>query len=207
MRHFIVAQPSFIANQLVAAGSRVTEYDLGLSEPGEQLIEVDERGSPLNPADVNRLIGIDVNLAPVQVAPVAPHAPNPTRAQALPPQPAGGVSLAGDRRYVPADGVESNEAADARVERLKRELAQAEELLAAAGTASGDGPVAPTRRSAQADPVEPGPLDQSIPDLEKHLATINDPAELERLRTAEVSGKSRTGAIAAIDARSEELNP
>lgn len=205
MRHFIVAQPSFIADQLVAAGSRVTDADLGASEPGTQLIEVDERGSPLNPADAQRLIGVDVILAPVQVAPVAPHAPNPTRAQALPSQPAGGVSIAGDRRYVPADGVESNEAAEARVERLKQELADAEAALSNAADA-GDGPVAPTRRSASTATTEPSALDGSIADLEKHLATVNDRAELQRLREGEVSGKSRSGALAAIDTRLDELD-
>lgn len=52
---------------------------------------------------------------------------------------------------------------------------------------------------------EPGPLDQSIPKLTEYLAGVTDTAELDRLRTSEEGGKSREGALAAIDARKAEL--
>jgi hypothetical protein len=59
--------------------------------------------------------------------------------------------------------------------------------------------------AAPVDEEEPGPLDQSIDALTAHLATIEDVAELDRLRAAEVGGKSRKSAIKAIDARKAEL--
>lgn len=52
---------------------------------------------------------------------------------------------------------------------------------------------------------EPGPLDQSIANLEAHLEGIDDADELRALREGEVAGKSRAGALAAIDARLEAL--
>lgn len=55
------------------------------------------------------------------------------------------------------------------------------------------------------DASEPGPLDQSITKLTEYLKGVDDAAELDRLREAEVNGKSRDGALAAIDARKQEL--
>lgn len=212
-KRYMVVEGSFIASQLVAPGSVLTDADLGGATPGNALVEIDQSGSPINPDDLAKLRNAGINFGPVQVAPIMPHAPNPTRAQAIPGHAPGAVAFAEDREYVPGDGVESNESAEARVTRLEQELATARAAAAAvaADTAKGDGPVAPTRRSSapatgSTGSGEPSPLDGSIPDLEKHLATVNDPAEVARLREAEVGGKSRSGALAAIDARAEELN-
>jgi hypothetical protein len=203
MRHFIVAADSYIADRLLAAGSRITDAWLNGATPGSNLIETDEAGVPLDPKDGARLLAAGVHLGPVQVAPVAPHAPNPTRPQSIPGQSGGSVMIAGDRGFVPGDGVESNEAADARVERLKTELAAAVEAAEAARSVA-DEPEAPQRRGSDTG-GEPSPLDGSIADLTKSLASIDDTAELQRLRQQEVGGKSRTGALEAIDARFAEL--
>jgi hypothetical protein len=56
-----------------------------------------------------------------------------------------------------------------------------------------------------AEAAEPGPLDQSVEKLTAHIATIDDPAEIERLLEGEKAGKTRTGAIAALEARLAEL--
>lgn len=207
MRYFTISRVSFINDQLVDAGSRLTDAHLNGAEPGEAWVETDENGVPLTDEGKRELLGANINYGPVQVAPIQPHAPNPTKPQALPSQPIGGVSIAGNRNYVPADGVESNEAADARVTRLRAELAAAEEAAAAVADVA-DAPLPPTRRgSATASPVaEPGPLDGSIPDLVTHLDSVNDVAELQRLREAETGGKSRAGALSAIDARIAELD-
>lgn len=55
------------------------------------------------------------------------------------------------------------------------------------------------------DAAEPGPLDQSVEDLTKHLEGVDDPAEIQRLIEAETGGKSRKGALAALEARKAEL--
>ena len=52
---------------------------------------------------------------------------------------------------------------------------------------------------------EPGPLDSSIPELTEHLAGVDDADEVERLIAAEKAGKSRSGALAALEARRDEL--
>jgi len=52
---------------------------------------------------------------------------------------------------------------------------------------------------------EPGVLDQSIPDLTAHLETVTDAETLDALLSAEIAGKSRAGAIAAIEARRDAL--
>lgn len=56
-----------------------------------------------------------------------------------------------------------------------------------------------------ASAAEPGPLDLSIEKLTDHLETVNDPAEIDRLIAAETGGKSRQGALAALEARKEAL--
>lgn len=52
---------------------------------------------------------------------------------------------------------------------------------------------------------EPGPLDQSVEALSEHIAGIDDPAEIDKLIEAETGGKSRKGALAALEARKAEL--
>lgn len=52
---------------------------------------------------------------------------------------------------------------------------------------------------------EPGPLDQSVEKLTAHLETVTDADDVERLLNAEKAGKSRQGAIAALEARRDAL--
>jgi hypothetical protein len=56
-----------------------------------------------------------------------------------------------------------------------------------------------------AEPAEPGPLDGSVDDLTAHLATVDDADAVQALIDAETAGKSRKGAIAALEARRDEL--
>lgn len=53
--------------------------------------------------------------------------------------------------------------------------------------------------------AEPGPLDGSVDDLSAHLATVDDPDAIQALIDAETAGKSRKGALAALEARRDEL--
>lgn len=50
-----------------------------------------------------------------------------------------------------------------------------------------------------------GPLDGSVADLEAHIATLDDPDAIQALIDAETAGKSRKGALAALEARRDEL--
>lgn len=54
-------------------------------------------------------------------------------------------------------------------------------------------------------PSEPGPLDGSVEDLEKHLEGVDDPDEVQRLIDAETAGKSRKGALTALESRRDAL--
>jgi hypothetical protein len=49
------------------------------------------------------------------------------------------------------------------------------------------------------------PLDGSVPQLTEYLAGVHDVKELQRMRKAEVGGKTRSTAIDAIDVRIAEL--
>lgn len=60
-------------------------------------------------------------------------------------------------------------------------------------------------KAADGEASEPGPLDQSVEDLEKHVAGIDDVDEIQTLIDAETAGKSRKGALAALEARRDEL--
>jgi len=53
--------------------------------------------------------------------------------------------------------------------------------------------------------TEPGPLDKSIPDLIEYLVGVTDLAHIEALIAAENAGKSRVGALEALEARRDEL--
>lgn len=61
----------------------------------------------------------------------------------------------------------------------------------------------PVGQQAPAD--EPGPLDGSVDDLAAHLETVTDPDEVQSLIDAETGGKSRKGALAALEARRDAL--
>lgn len=52
---------------------------------------------------------------------------------------------------------------------------------------------------------EPSILDSSIADLSGKLAEIDDPAEIDRLIEMETGGKSRRGALDALEARKAEI--
>lgn len=52
---------------------------------------------------------------------------------------------------------------------------------------------------------EPGPLDQSIPDLTTYLDTIGDVGAIDALIVAEKGGKSRSGALEALEVRKAAL--
>ena len=60
--------------------------------------------------------------------------------------------------------------------------------------ALGDAPAAPK-----------DPLDQSVADLIEYLEGVDDIAEVRALITAEQGGKTRTGALAALQARKAAL--
>lgn len=53
--------------------------------------------------------------------------------------------------------------------------------------------------------VEPSLLDGSVDDLTTHLASITDADEVQKLIDGEVAGKSRKSALAALEARRDEL--
>ena len=57
----------------------------------------------------------------------------------------------------------------------------------------------------ESDAGEPGPLDGSVDELTAYLATVDDPDEVQKLIDAETAGKSRKGALAALEARRDEL--
>ncbi len=52
---------------------------------------------------------------------------------------------------------------------------------------------------------EPGPLDQSVEKLTAYLEGVTDADEVQKLIDAETAGKSRTGAITALEARRDAL--
>lgn len=52
---------------------------------------------------------------------------------------------------------------------------------------------------------EPGPLDGSVEDLSAYLANVSDLNEVQALIDAETAGKSRKGALTALEARRDEL--
>lgn len=212
MKRWILLEASYIASTLLAPGSVVTEEDLGPdTEPGRALVEVDENLQPVTDDGRRQLLQSGVlPLGTAQIAPVNPHAPNPTRPQAIPPRAVLDPALATDRGYVPAEGVESNEAVSARAEQTDQ-LIRRQAEISEQGQAQ---PEAPQRRTSArstdsgstggeggGEPIEPGPLDQSIEKLSAHLDGVDDRDELTRLRAAETAGKSRTGALDAIDAR------
>lgn len=53
--------------------------------------------------------------------------------------------------------------------------------------------------------AEPGPLDGSVEELTAHLATIDNADEVQKLIEAETAGKSRKGALSALEARRDEI--
>lgn len=210
-RLFAVVEPSFIADQLAPAGSRVYEAALNGATPGSNLVEINPDGTPVRQEDLPRLLRLGLPPGPVTIAPVMPHAPNPVHPQSLPGQTGGGVQLAGNAfagLVAPAEGVESYEAAQARVEQLAAALEDARALAATLDEARAagveEGPVAP-RRTGEGAPVDPV-LDGNLTDVASNLDKVSDVRELERLRGIEEGGANRKGALEAIDARIAELS-
>ncbi len=70
-----------------------------------------------------------------------------------------------------------------------------------------DGLVAGKGGKAAADDgaAEPGPLDGSITELREHIAGVEDAEAIQALIDAETGGKSRAGALAALNERLDEL--
>lgn len=81
---------------------------------------------------------------------------------------------------------------DARIAELEAQLEAASKATTAPAAAS----------TAQQDP---GPLDKSIPDLTAYLETVSDVGTIDALIAAEKGGKSRSGALDALEARKAAL--
>lgn len=58
---------------------------------------------------------------------------------------------------------------------------------------------------AAASQPDPGPLDKSIPELTTYLESISDVGAIDALIAAEKDGKSRSGALEALEARKAAL--
>lgn len=114
MKRFILLQPHFIGATYLSAGSIVTEDDLNGAEPGKELVEVNDRNQAVKKEDAGKLTALGIPVGPTEIAPTSPHAPNPTQPQGLPSHGVDELEPAGN--FVPADGVESDEAAEARKE-------------------------------------------------------------------------------------------
>lgn len=171
MKRYMLTEPAFIGTALLAAGSIITDDDLPEgqeAEPGHyegsgdqrvwipprlipgtsmrspppaSAIEVDANGVPKRKEDA----GFAALRIPTEIAPVSPHAPNPTAPQALPPHEVGTTGDVGAQFTSGArDGVESDEAAQARADQADK---IAEAAGKAAAKASGGG-TQPTRRAA-----------------------------------------------------------
>ncbi len=124
MKRWMLTEAAFIGAALLAAGSIITEEDLPVgidptdedgereirSEPPTSSIEINEKGEAIRKKD--RAAAAALGIGYTEVAPIAPHAPNPTMPQALPPHGVGETLPPGT--YVPADGAQgSAEALDA----------------------------------------------------------------------------------------------
>lgn len=92
-----------------------------------------------------------------------------------------------------ADFQKALDARDADIAALRAEVEQ----LKAGAAAAGD--------AGQAGQPDPGPLDQSIPDLTAYLETVGDVGAVDALIAAEKGGKSRSGALEALEARKAAL--
>lgn len=147
MKHFVVIAGSFIGGILVAPGSFVNEDDLQGATPGSNLVEIDEAGRPVNSDDLAKLQGISFNPSRSEIAAVSPHAPNPTRPQAIPGRQPFDAPLVRDGGWEPSQGVESDEAKEARIAILESELLKLKGVNDAIDEAN-ENPEPPQRRGA-----------------------------------------------------------
>lgn len=155
---FVVIAPSFIGGSLLAPGSRVTQDDLGYaSDPvtgavvptkaGDTLAAINPDGSPFDDEAAYKLHSIAGQLGEMPIAAVAPFSPNPTRPQGAPAQPPGGVMMAENQmRTAPAVGVESDQAAAARLEHSDNAAAMVQAMTAGDERRSAVAPIPPARR-------------------------------------------------------------
>ena len=118
MKRWMLTEAAFIGAALLAAGSIITENDLPVgpdpddeegereirSAPPTSAIEINEQGNAVKKKD--RAAAAALGIGFVEVAPIAPHAPNPTMPQALPPHGVGETLPPGT--YVPADGAQGS---------------------------------------------------------------------------------------------------
>jgi len=63
----------------------------------------------------------------------------------------------------------------------------------------------PAPKASAEEATEPGPLDQSVEKLTAYLDGVDDVEEIDRLIEAERGGKSRVGALDALEARRSAL--
>lgn len=128
---------------------------------------------------------------PMPIAPIAPHASNPEAPQMLP----SGARITGTGGHtLPGTGTGAVSVAPMAPEKAAT-LPEPEPLPERSLEAN----------AADAEAGEPTLLDESIPTLRQELAKIDDVAEVRRLREQEVGGKSRTGALEALDDRIFQL--
>lgn len=89
--------------------------------------------------------------------------------------------------------------AAASVDKLKKAMSERDDRIAAL-----EAELAAARKPVT-EQGEPGPLDQSIPDLTAYLETVGDVGAVDALIAAEKGGKSRSGALEALEARKAAL--
>jgi hypothetical protein len=129
----------------------------------------------------------EATIQPMPIAPVAPHAPGATEPQVLP----AGARIRGTGGHIiPGSGTDAVSLRPMAPEAAAELSAQLPEPEAQ-----------PSRSEGGEGTGEPSLLDNSVPTLRQELAKIDDLGELRRLRDQEVGGKSRSGALEAIDDR------
>lgn len=133
MKRWMLTEAAFLGGVLLAAGSRITENDLPVGPEMEPAKMKDGMLIPAQPKEGGKMIRsapppasieIDASGQPVaslspfedsvfaaastvtEVLPVAPHAPNPTMPQAIPPHAVGEVAPLGT--FAPAEGAQGS---------------------------------------------------------------------------------------------------
>jgi len=152
MKRWMLTEAAFIGAALLAAGSVITENDLPVgpdpededgeaeirSAPPTSAIEINEDGQAVKKKD--RAAAAALGIGVVEVAPIAPHAPNPTMPQSLPSHGVGETLPPGT--YVPADGAQGS------AETLEAEMLAATPGPMAAAAAPAKVETAPKRRGS-----------------------------------------------------------
>lgn len=116
MKRWMLTEAAFIGAALLAAGSIITEEDLPVgidptdeegereirSDPPTSSIEINEAGQAVKKKD--RAAAAALGIGYTEVAPIAPHAPNPTMPQALPPHGVGDPNICSPMRVLSPGG-------------------------------------------------------------------------------------------------------